>query len=150
MGDVAWFEDGLDQGTKKRLQPSQEQVEVIPGGGEDGICAVAFVALEVVAVHAVLGLDVADHRLDRGAALHLPADGLGDPARLAGDPDPEFVRIGVPAIALVHVDAAHLDAGQFLHIGDGRAKSVAVIGIAVQRLRASPAQMDSFVRGKTL
>ncbi len=32
---------------------------------------------QVVAVHTVLFLDVADHRLDGGPALHLAADGFG-------------------------------------------------------------------------
>jgi hypothetical protein len=31
-------------------------------------------AFEVIAAHAVLGLHMADNRLDRGAALHLAAD----------------------------------------------------------------------------
>jgi hypothetical protein len=47
----------------------------------------------VVAAHAVFGLKVTDHRLDRGAALHLAAEGLGDAPDLAGDPDPEAVRV---------------------------------------------------------
>lgn len=61
------FEYGLDQGAKKRLRPPQEEVEVIVGGGEDDVGAVSMVALELVAVHAVLGLDVANHQFDRGA-----------------------------------------------------------------------------------
>ena len=51
------------------------------------------VALEVIAVHAVLALDVADHRLDGGAAPHLAADRFGDAAHLARGPDPERVRV---------------------------------------------------------
>jgi hypothetical protein len=37
-------------------------------------------ALEVVAAHAVIVLEMADHGLDGGAAAHLAADGLGDTA----------------------------------------------------------------------
>ncbi len=55
-----------------------ERAEVVTGGGDDGIGAVALVTSEVVAVHTVLGLDVADHRLDRGPALHFAADRLGE------------------------------------------------------------------------
>lgn len=51
-------------------------MEVEAGGGKDGVDSVAGAALEVVAAHAVFGLEVTDHRLDRGAALHLAADGL--------------------------------------------------------------------------
>ena len=45
--------------------------------------AVALAALEIVAVHAVLGLEVADRRLDGGAPPHLAADGGGDTPHLA-------------------------------------------------------------------
>ena len=89
--------------------------------------------LEVVAVHAVLGLEVADDRLDGGAAPHLAADILGDPAHLAGDPDPELVRIAVAPISLVDVDAADLDAGQRLHLGNDGAEGMTVIGVSVLR-----------------
>jgi hypothetical protein len=41
-------------------------VEVESGGGEDSITAVAVLPLEVIAAHPVLGLDVADDRLDCG------------------------------------------------------------------------------------
>ncbi len=54
-----------------------ERAEVVTDG-DDGIGAVALVTSEVVAVHTVLGLDVADHRLDRGPALHFAADRLGE------------------------------------------------------------------------
>ena len=42
--------------------------------------------------------------------------------------------MGVLAIALVDMDAADFEAGQFLHLGDNRAEGVTVIGVAVQRL----------------
>jgi hypothetical protein len=67
--------------------------------------------------HAVLGLEVADHRLDRGAPPHLAADRGGDAAHLAGDPHPELLCVVVPAIAFVDVDAAGLDPGQLLQLG---------------------------------
>ena len=89
-----------EQGAQKPLEPSQQQVEVEGGGGKHSVAAVAVAALEVVATHAVLGLEVTDNRLDRGAALHLAADGLGDAADLAGDPGPESVGIVVAAAAM--------------------------------------------------
>jgi hypothetical protein len=52
---------------------------------------VAGAALEVIASHSVLGLQMANDRLDRGAELHLAADRAGHPPHLAGDPDAEFV-----------------------------------------------------------
>ena len=66
-------EDGGDEGTQKGFEPPDEEAEVVAGGGEDGVGAVAAASPEMVAAHAVAVLDVADHRLDRGAALHLPA-----------------------------------------------------------------------------
>src|SRR4051794_1784169 len=83
----------------------------------------------------MLGLEMADDRLDGGSALHLAANGLGDAADLAADPDPELVRVVVAAIAPVDVNAAGLDARQLLDRGDDRAEGVPVVRIAVQRLR---------------
>jgi hypothetical protein len=60
-----------ENGAQKRREPPQEEVEVEAGGSEDGIDAVAVLANEEVAVHAMVGLEVADHRLDGGSALHL-------------------------------------------------------------------------------
>ena len=82
----------------------------------------------------MFGLGVADDRLDRGAALHLAADRSGHPAHLAGDPHPELLLVIVAAIALVDVDAAGLDPGQFFEIDDDRPQRVAIERIAVQRL----------------
>ena len=56
------YEQYRDQGTQKLCQPAQEEAEVVTGGGEDGIDAVALTALEMVAVHAVFGLEMADDR----------------------------------------------------------------------------------------
>ena len=85
-----------------------EQAEVVAGGGENGVDAVAVAALEMVATHSVVVLEMADHRLDGGTTPHLAADGFGDAANLAADPDLEPVGIVVAAIALVAVDAAAL------------------------------------------
>ena len=55
------------EGAQERRQPPQEEVEVEAGGGEDGVDAVAVLGLEVVAVHAMVGLEVADHPRRRRA-----------------------------------------------------------------------------------
>ena len=67
-------EERGDQGAQKGFEPSEEKAEIVAGGGENGVGAVAVAALEVIAVRAMLGLDVADHRLDRGWAPHLAAE----------------------------------------------------------------------------
>ena len=97
------YEQCRDQGTQKLCQPAQEEAEVVTGGGEDGIDAVALTALEMVAVRAVFGFEMADDRLDRGSAFHLAADGSGDAPHLAADPDPELVRMVAAAIAGIAV-----------------------------------------------
>src|SRR5215472_1646905 len=123
-----------DAGTQKLCQPAEQQAEVVAGGGKDGVDAVALGSLEQVAAHAVLGLEMADNRLDGSAAPHLAADPGADPADLAGDPDPDPVRVIVAAIPLVDVDAAGLDASELLQIGNDGAEGMAVIGASVQRL----------------
>ena len=82
----------------------------------------------------VIGLEMADHRLDGGSASHLAADGLGDTADLAGDPDLEPVGVVVTAIALVAMDSADRNACEPFEVGDDRTECVAVIGVAVQGL----------------
>src|SRR5277367_755029 len=79
-------------------------------------------------------LEMADHGLDGGPTPHLAADGFGDTADLAADPDLESIGIVVAAIALVAVDAAHGNTGELFEIGDDRSERVAVIRVAVQRL----------------
>ena len=111
-----------------------EQAEVVTGCSEHGVGAVAVAALEMVATHSVVVLEMADHRFDGGATPHLAADGFGDTAHLAADPDLKPVGIVVAAIALVAVDAARCDTCELFEIGDDGAERVAVIGIAVQGL----------------
>ena len=118
----------------ERRQPPQEEVEVEVGGGEDGVDAVAVLALEVVAVHSMVGLEVADHRLDGGAALPLVFYGGGGPPDVAADTGAEAVGVVVAAIALVDVDAPDLDAGVLFEVGDGGFQRVGVERIAMQRL----------------
>src|SRR5262249_21433977 len=122
------------QGAQKPLEPAQEQTEVVASRGEHGVDAVAVAAFEVVAAHPVLGLEVANDRLDRGTAAHLAADRGSDAAHLAADPDAEFVCVVVTAIALVDMDAAGLDPGQRFQFGDHRPQSVAIKGVVVQGL----------------
>src|SRR5713101_6109153 len=88
----------------------------------------------MVAAQAVVVLEMADHGLDGSPAPHLAANGFGDTAELAADPDLEPVGIIVATIALVAVDATHSNACELFEIGDDGTERVAVIGFAVQRL----------------
>ena len=98
------------QDTQKSLEPAQEQDEVVAGGSKNGIDAVTLSALEIVAAHRPL--EMADHGLDGGSVPHLAADGFGDTADLAADPDLEPVGIIVATIALVDMDPANSSAGE--------------------------------------
>src|SRR5215831_5215211 len=126
-------DERLEQGTQKPRQPAQEKSEVVAGGGEHGVDAVAVTALEMIAAHTVLGLHVADDRLDRGTTFHLAADRSGDAAYLAADPDAELLFVIMATIALVDMDAARGDPGLPLQFRNHRAERVAVERVAVQR-----------------
>ena len=56
-------------------QPGEEETEVISCGGEDGVDCFALGPSQVVALHAMLILDVANERLDGNSASHLVFDG---------------------------------------------------------------------------
>ncbi len=67
-----------------------------PATARTGVDAVAAAALEIVAVHAVLGLDGFDGR----TRLHLAPDRSRDATDLGRDPDPEPVRVVMAAVPL--------------------------------------------------
>jgi hypothetical protein len=51
-------EGGQKEGAQKRRQTPQGKAEVVAGGGEDGVDAVVPVwSVEIVAVHAMVGLE---------------------------------------------------------------------------------------------
>jgi hypothetical protein len=68
---------------KKGFAPLESKAVVVAGGVQDGVGVGA--AHKVVALHAVFGLVVADHRLDGGPGFHRQAGGLGDSAQLPGN-----------------------------------------------------------------
>ena len=92
---------------QKRLEPAHEQAEIVTGSGEDGIDAIAFAALEVIASHPVFSFDMADDRLDGGTSFHLATKGY-----LAADPDAELVWVVVAPVALVDVNTLGGDPGE--------------------------------------
>ena len=120
----------MDEGAQKQ----QQQREVVTGGGEHGIDAVAVAAVEIIAVHPMLRLHVPDDRLDRGASFHFVADRPGHAAHLPGDPGAEFLFVVVAAIAFVHMDATGLDPSQRLQLGDDRSQGMTVEGVSMQCL----------------
>jgi hypothetical protein len=65
------------EGTQKSLKPIQEQTEIVAGGGEHGLAAVA--SFEVIAAHPVLGFHMPNDQLDRVASAHLAGIGAVTP-----------------------------------------------------------------------
>lgn len=62
----------------KKHEPAEQQAEVVSDGGEDGIDGVAAGMGEVIAVHSVVGFEMADDGFDGGSSFELTFDGLGD------------------------------------------------------------------------
>ena len=96
----------------------------------------AGAVMEVVAVHAVLVLEMPDYRFDGGAAAHLAFDLRGEAALLPGGVDLELVigRRVVVAIAGIGVQALDVIADQLFDGRDDLCQRMPVIRIARQRL----------------
>jgi hypothetical protein len=104
-----------------------------------GVDGVAASMGEVVAAHAVVFLEVTDHRLDGGAAFELTLDLRRAAPLLAGRVDLELV-IGRGVVATIAgvADAAIEDvADERLHLRNDGGQRVPVIGIAGQRCDVS-------------
>ena len=109
-----------------------EAAEVVSGGGEHGIDGVAAGMGEIVAAHAVVFLEVADHGLDGGPSFELALDLRGEAALLAGgvDLEPVIGRRVVAAIAGIGDAAIEHVADERFHLRNDRGERVSVIGIA--------------------
>ena len=75
-------------------QPPDQEAKVVADGGEHGVAGVAAVS-EMIAARAVLGLEMADDRLDGGPPLELAFDLGHDAALLTCGKDRELI-IGRP------------------------------------------------------
>lgn len=81
-------------------------------GGEDGIGGVSGAAFKIAAAEVTFSLEVADHRLDRGAPSQLAFDDAEDAALLSRDEDAARVLRVMPAVTLVDIAALDLAAGE--------------------------------------
>jgi hypothetical protein len=81
-------------------EPGEDAPEVVAGGGGDGVCGIAGLALEVAAAEMAFFLHVTDEGLDGRAPTQLSFDGAEDAAVLAGDEDVARMGRVVPAIPL--------------------------------------------------
>jgi hypothetical protein len=56
---------------QEKPQQIEQEAELVSGSGQDGVYGIALLMREIVAAHAVLVLEMAEHRLDRRTSLHL-------------------------------------------------------------------------------
>jgi len=82
---------GGEKDLQKLPEPPEQEREVVAGGGKDGVDGVAPLVGEMVAAHAVLYLDMADHRFDGVTTAHLALDLRRDPTLLTRSEQPELV-----------------------------------------------------------
>ena len=77
-------EGQLDEDSEQQeLEPADEASEAVSDGGQDGVGGVAVAVPEIVAGHSMLGLEMADDRLDGGAPAQLAFDLRRHPPLLA-------------------------------------------------------------------
>ena len=115
-------------------QPPDQEAEVVADGGEYGVDGVAGAVSEMIAAHAVLGLEMADDGLDGGPPLELAFDLGRDAALLTCGKDPELIigRRVVAAIASIGDGALESTADERLHGWDDGRKRVAIVRVAGQ------------------
>jgi hypothetical protein len=77
-----YFSNRQESG-QQELQPSKQEMEVITGRGEHGVNGIASTVRQMIAAHAVLGLEMTDHGFDGGAPSELAFDLGRGPALLA-------------------------------------------------------------------
>ena len=96
-------EERPDEGAQKHRQRSQEEAEIVAGGGKHGVAAVAVASFEIIAIHAVLGFEVADDQPPREPASASPPNSLvpaagpsPSPHLAVGTANHTFPRPGIP------------------------------------------------------
>jgi hypothetical protein len=100
---MRWLAEYAQQSEQQEPQPGEEEAEVITGGGKDGV-DVAGGMRQVVAVHAVLSLEMSADGLDHRPASHLALDLRCHAPLLACGVDPKLL-IGRCVVAAIAVQA---------------------------------------------
>ena len=72
-----------EESRQQELEPFEQEMEVITGGGQHGVNGTAGMVCKIIAAHAVLGLKMTDHWFDGGAPPQLTLDLRCKPALLA-------------------------------------------------------------------
>jgi hypothetical protein len=106
-------EERNQESEQQKPQPPDQKAEVVAGGSEDGVDGVRLGVSEIVAAHAMLGLEMPDDELDGGASAHLALDLRCHAPLLTCDEDSELVigRRIVAAIAVPTVNPIRLVGG---------------------------------------
>ena len=130
-------EEECGEQTQKLPEPSQQEGEVVSGGGQNGIDGIPLFASEIIPVHSVFALEVSNDGFDRRSSSHLALDGGRDAALLATGEDPQLVTFGsiMAAVSSIGQNAGELVANHLFHIRNDGRERVAVVRIAGQRCR---------------
>ena len=59
-------EESAEDSAQHKAEPADQAAEVVADGGKDGVGGIAAPEPEIVATHAMLGLEMADDGLDNG------------------------------------------------------------------------------------
>ena len=94
-------------------------MEVEADAGEDGVYAVAMVAVEVISVHSVIMFGVADSWFNDGAATEFLFDFAEDAALLTAFEHSVWVVIIMTGISFIDVIMRRLSADNFGDVFDG-------------------------------
>ncbi|MGY2932970.1 hypothetical protein ACVWZ6_002572 [Bradyrhizobium sp. GM6.1] len=128
---------------QQEAEPTDEAAEVVAGGGEDGVGGVSLPEPEIVAAHAVLGLEMADDGFDGSPAAQFALDLGRHPSLLAGDEDPELVigRRVVVAVSLVGGYARNGVANHGFHARDSFRSRGRIASLSPRQSKASESQI---------
>ena len=103
--------------------------EVVAGGGEDGVDAVAFASAQEVAARPVLLLEMTDDGLNHRAPSKLAFDLSVHTALLTGSEDAQGLGRVMAGIILVKVNAPRRDTDPVGQIFDDSPEGVTVIRV---------------------
>lgn len=106
----------------KKLEPFEQKGKVVLRSYEDCVHCIALGMCEVVSIHAVFMLDMANDRFDCPSSSHFAFDGWRHAAFLASSEDPEPMTFGsiVSAISSIGENAFNLRSDRAFHLGDDR------------------------------
>jgi hypothetical protein len=73
-GELKFEGEAGEKLAQQKSQPPDQASEVVADCGEDGVGGIALAVPEIVAAHSMLGFEMADDGLDRGAPSQFAFD----------------------------------------------------------------------------